>query len=667
AGIVGIGLIALFTVLYQVWAAPPGSPEPTATVEMAVGITEMPETDIPPSETPALSSPEAPPTAVSDSLIVRDWDSNAIWQAGDEINRIPENGEIPLVSLPILIQANDSPMELLLPDRTRLVLDSNTSISLDTVEKGQETAVTLEKGRLGIEPVGLSVAITAPTDVQAHISAGLMGVTYDPELETFDIDCLKGVCELDMPGEDNTVFLSGGEKRRAAQGYILESEAAQFEAFLQLFNRLPTTTPVPLPTATEIGTATATATWTPLPPRNGDAPYEFVIGQSVTGKNLNVLQFGEGPRKFILVGGTHSGYAPNTVNLAKEFIAYYSENLEAIPADVTLFIIPNLNPDAPYAPADITGRLNANGVDLNRNWDCRWTADPIVLGGPVSGAGGTAIESEPEVQALANFIKQQSPTAVIQLAAHGRSYGTASPGSCVESSRVSVALSKLYGNAAGYLFPDADNDGLVEPDARLTGDMSNWLDSIDIPAISVLLSRYDDIDFEANLAGLTAVLEAFTGPDIEAAFTPPVVTDEICTETAVISEAVYQNHQEKLGCAQSNIKQPSAAVQQFDKGTMIWREDTDDIYLLYDNGSLDAYIVKEASDYGATELLKGGFGYVWHTKPGVSGRMGEPKEPEYVANQFKVQDFENGSILTYDGARGYRVLFHNSNKWESDS
>jgi len=117
------------------------------------------------------------------------------------------------------------------------------------------------------------------------------------------------------------------------------------------------------------------------------------------------------------------------------------------------------------------------------------------------------------VKALANFLRQQSITAVIQLAAHGLEYGIVSPGSCLEPSRVSVSLSKLYGIEAGYIFPETEGDSLIEPDENLTGDMTNWLDSINIPAISVLLPRYEHTDFDLNLQGLTAVLESYNGPD----------------------------------------------------------------------------------------------------------------------------------------------------------
>jgi len=46
-----------------------------------------------------------------------------------------------------------------------------------------------------------------------------------------------------------------------------------------------------------------------------------------------------------------------------------------VPPEVTLFILKNMNPDG-YAKAwDATGRANANGVDLNRNFDANWLID----------------------------------------------------------------------------------------------------------------------------------------------------------------------------------------------------------------------------------------------------------------------------------------------------
>ncbi|MCP4359688.1 MAG: hypothetical protein GY796_16905 [Chloroflexi bacterium] len=57
--------------------------------------------------------------------------------------------------------------------------------------------------------------------------------------------------------------------------------------------------------------------------------------------------------------------------------------------------MPNLNPDAVMiAPGLVDGRLNANGVDLNRNWDCRWQENNNILGEFVAGNSNTAVQNQ---------------------------------------------------------------------------------------------------------------------------------------------------------------------------------------------------------------------------------------------------------------------------------
>jgi serine/threonine protein kinase len=232
------------------------------------------------------------------------------------------------------------------------------------------------------------------------------------------------------------------------------------------------------------------------------APQFIQIGQSVNGTPIEAVQFGTGERVVILVGGLHAGFAPGSVTLANEMIAHFTENLDQIPAHVRLLIVPNANPDSPAAPGRLEGRLNAHGVDLNRNWDCRWLADPPWAGAPLIGAGGTAPFSEPEVAALADFIVNQQAAAVVFWQARS-ALGLASPGGCAEESEASRPLALRYGNAADYQV--ADFEEVVA--APVNGDATNYLDSQGIPAISVLQPDYGVSDFARNLAGVTAVLQ----------------------------------------------------------------------------------------------------------------------------------------------------------------
>ena len=87
-------------------------------------------------------------------------------------------------------------------------------------------------------------------------------------------------------------------------------------------------------------------------------------------------------------------------------------NCDLIPPNVTLYIIPCANPDGAEAGTDaVYGRMNGNGVDLNRNWDYQWQMTATHGTRPVS-AGAYAF-SEPETVALRDFIFERNITAAI--------------------------------------------------------------------------------------------------------------------------------------------------------------------------------------------------------------------------------------------------------------
>ncbi len=258
----------------------------------------------------------------------------------------------------------------------------------------------------------------------------------------------------------------------------------------------------PPPTNTVPATATLPPTETPLPPTETAVLIETqIIGQSVNNRDIQAVRFGNGPNVVIFVGGLHAGAAPSSVALANRAITHFTNNLADVPAGVTLFIVPNANPDSPFAPGELDGRLNANNVDLNRNWDCRWVEDARWRNQVIPGSGGTAPFSEPETQALANFIIGQNTVAVVFWEALATN-GLSSPGFCEGRTLVSGSLANTYGQAAGY--PIGDFENLTNQE--LNGDGTNWLDSQGIPAIAVLLPDYETVDWPNNLAAMRAVL-----------------------------------------------------------------------------------------------------------------------------------------------------------------
>lgn len=282
----------------------------------------------------------------------------------------------------------------------------------------------------------------------------------------------------------------------------------------------PTLTEVPLTpsavvlpnTETATATATATATLTPtltLSPTPsvtpGKGPETLVIGQSAGGVDITAVRLGNGPNVVLFVGGISAGFAPSSVAVMEEAVTHFTENPTAVPEAVTLYIIPRLNPDSVEAPGELNGRINQHGVDLNRNWDCRWRSDPVWRGNRVPDLGGPTPFSEPETSSLSNFILVQQPAAVVVWQARINN-GLVSPGACGLRPVASEPLARTFSLATGYAV--ADYEDLVSQEVN--GDSVNWIDWQGFPAITVLLPDYDDIDWDRNLTGMLAVLQTST-------------------------------------------------------------------------------------------------------------------------------------------------------------
>ncbi|GIK57930.1 MAG: zinc-ribbon domain-containing protein [Chloroflexi bacterium] len=267
----------------------------------------------------------------------------------------------------------------------------------------------------------------------------------------------------------------------------------------------PTLTPTPTPTASPTRTPPPTITPPPSPtptPTLDPGPENLVIGRSVNDRPIEAVRFGNGPQTIIFIGGLHAGFAPGTVALAQQTAAHFEQNPAAIPPNLTVYVILSANPDSPNASGQLNGRLNANRVDLNRNWDCNWLSDARWRGNVVPDSGGPAPFSEPETQSLRDFILEKNPAAVIFWEARADN-GLVSPGNCGARHQPSELLATAYGAAAGYRVADFE----VLTGQVLNGDGTNWLAQQGIPAIAILLPQYSNMDWAHNLAGILAVLQ----------------------------------------------------------------------------------------------------------------------------------------------------------------
>lgn len=211
------------------------------------------------------------------------------------------------------------------------------------------------------------------------------------------------------------------------------------------------------------------------------------------GQSLSARVFGQGQHIIMLVGGIHGGYEANTIRLVDELIAYFETTPGAVLPGITLVLIPALNPDGAALGSALSARFNANGVDLNRNWDCGWQPEAFFRTLPVN--PGPQPFSEPETVALAALIHDLRPAAVLFYhSAADAIYAGDCPGG-----GVSAAMSAVYGAAAGYSFGESFGSYSV------TGTASTWVDGLGIPSADVELATHENTDFDRNLRGVMAL------------------------------------------------------------------------------------------------------------------------------------------------------------------
>lgn len=171
----------------------------------------------------------------------------------------------------------------------------------------------------------------------------------------------------------------------------------------------------------------------------------FAIGSSVQGQPLQAFRLGVGARSIVLVGAIH-GSEGNTADLVWRLLGHFATIQHLIPPDASLYFVPVLNPDG----LEINSRYNANGVDLNRNWDSGdWQPDTEDASGRVVGGGGSAPFSEPESAALAAWLQQlrdQSPDPVTTVMYHSQY----PPNGLVLGGSVGTPITPVFGAILGY-------------------------------------------------------------------------------------------------------------------------------------------------------------------------------------------------------------------------
>ncbi len=239
---------------------------------------------------------------------------------------------------------------------------------------------------------------------------------------------------------------------------------------------------------------------------NGFVDGPKIIGHSVKGNNIEVMQFGNGPVERMMVAGVHGGNEWNTTALADQLIEYIKKNPKVIPADRTLYILRLLNPDGEARGHNLDGRVNERGVDLNRNWDADWVVDWPRDGcwnyRPISAGSGPF--SEPEAEALRDFLLSHKVSALINY--HSAALGVFAGGQPPEAE--SVRLAKSISAVTNYAYPPMDTG------CNYTGQFADWLADNGTAAVDLELTNHTDTDFDQNLKVLNVLMkwEPSTGP-----------------------------------------------------------------------------------------------------------------------------------------------------------
>ncbi len=259
------------------------------------------------------------------------------------------------------------------------------------------------------------------------------------------------------------------------------------------------TAPLPQPAATKEPAPTAAPSLTPQPEPSTTPVGSGLdtIGYTVAGRPLTMYRYGNGPSRRLIVAGIHGGYEWNTIALAHQLMSHLSVHPEIIPTNVSLYLLPALNPDGESRSSSYEGRANENGADLNRNWPSLWQEQWPKAGCwsylPIH--GGTAPASEPEVAALMDFILANNIEAIMSY--HSAALGIFPGGQPPLAD--SVDLADAVAEVAPYPYPP------INAGCLYTGQFTDWAAEVGIPAIDVELTNHRETDLKINLR----VLEAF--------------------------------------------------------------------------------------------------------------------------------------------------------------
>ncbi len=236
----------------------------------------------------------------------------------------------------------------------------------------------------------------------------------------------------------------------------------------------------------------------------------FTIGTSVQGQPITGYRLGTGSRSIVLVGAIH-GDERNSGVLAGDLYAAFSNTLHLLPPDTSLYVIERLNPDG----YDANSRYNANGVDLNRNWQTDdWSTDSQDASGVVRGGGGAYPFSEPESRAMAEWLLtlRDNSTDVIAVFYHSQY----PPDGFVLGGSTGRPITAAYADIVGYRGGWSNSGGGGAGFGyRTTGEAPGWCRANSLKCFEIELPNRRNLTAPQTARHYTAVLAVLLWQQVE--------------------------------------------------------------------------------------------------------------------------------------------------------
>lgn len=218
------------------------------------------------------------------------------------------------------------------------------------------------------------------------------------------------------------------------------------------------------------------------------------IGTSVQGRSIYAYYFGSGANKIVFFGAIHGSEA-NTRTLMNRWATELENNSDRIPADKTIIVIPTVNPDG----IANRSRFNANGVDLNRNFDTpNWVTGTYLQTDFYPTGGGSAPFSEPESQDIRDLMYRENPYLTL-------TYHAAAGYVIPTNSSYAIGKGLAYSQLSGYSYVNPDAVGAFTYD--ITGTFEEWAEGNGFNSLVIELSSWSSDQFTSNSKAMWKMVE----------------------------------------------------------------------------------------------------------------------------------------------------------------